>query len=152
MTTHLTNFDQLASPFHRKVIEMKLKQNLMVNLVDVQVVYAAAHFWEGGARCFVGISFGTLCLCSELERVLLNRGIHNLKGKQFGTPHFIAVDRYFSEARKKQLDRVTTGLWKLKGRKTDGKELHGEMELGGKYNLESRGSAFLRRGQEQEAP
>ena len=84
------------------------------------VVYAAAHFWEGDGRGFVGGSFGTLCLCSELERVLLNRGIHHLESKQFGTTYFIAVDRYFPEARKKQLDQVTTGLCKLKGRKADG--------------------------------
>ena len=26
----------------------------MFDPVDVQIVYAVAHFWEGGVRCFVG--------------------------------------------------------------------------------------------------
>ena len=56
-------------------------------------------------------------------------GLHPPNGKKFGTPYFIAVDRYFREAKKKQLDRVTTGLWKMNGKQTGGKELHRAMEL-----------------------
>ena len=33
--------------------------------------------------------------------------LHHPEDKRFGTPYAIAVDRYFPEARKKQLDRVT---------------------------------------------
>ena len=60
-TTRETDFDQLAPSFHRKLIETELRQNIWrLIMADVQVVDAAAHFWEGGARCFVGDSFGAL--------------------------------------------------------------------------------------------
>ena len=57
-----------------------------------------------------------------------------------GTPYNTAVASYFPKAGKRQLDRVVTGLRNLKGRKQDGKEPREAMELGGKYELESRGA------------
>ena len=44
---------------------------------------------------------------SEFERVLLNVRLYHARSKQFDTPYFIVVDRYFSEARKRQVNRVT---------------------------------------------
>ena len=42
--------------------------------------------------------------------------LHHPKDKRFGTPYVIAVDRYFPEARKEQLDRVTArGCGKCEG-------------------------------------
>ena len=52
--TGRTNFNQLAPPSWRKVIQTKSWQTRVFDLAVVQVVYAAARFWEGGTRCFVG--------------------------------------------------------------------------------------------------
>ena len=62
------------------------------------------------------------------------------KGKRFGTPYVSAVDRYFLEARKTTGSGDGTRLWKLRGiigwQGTPRSE-----DLGGKHDLESRGSA-----------
>ena len=62
------------------------------------------------------------------------------KGKRFGTSYVSAADRYFLEARKTIGSGNGTRLWKLQGMimyqgtpRSEG--------LGGKYDIESRGSA-----------
>ena len=63
------------------------------------------------------------------------------KVKQFGTSYVIAVNRYFSEARTTAGLGDGTRLWKL--RAVNGWQgTPRSDELGGKYDLKSRGSAF----------
>ena len=56
--TDRTNFNQLALPSRREVIQTKSRKIWCLILADVLVAYAAARFWEGGAGRFVGGSFG----------------------------------------------------------------------------------------------
>ena len=69
-----------------------------------------ACVWEGGARCFVCGSFGTLQWYPRLERFCWTKDFNIIfqeKYKRFGTSYvIIAVNRYFPDARKKQLGRV----------------------------------------------
>ena len=84
----------------------------------VQVVYEAARFWEGGARCFVGGSFGTLRWYPRLEHFCWTEDsniICHEKGKRFRAPYAIAVDHYFFEAKKTTGSDDGTRLWKLRG-------------------------------------
>ena len=142
--TGRANFNQLAPPCWEKVIQQNQGKFRCLFLAVVQVVYAPTHLWEGGARCFVQGSFGTLRRYSRLKRYCWTEDFNTTfqeKDKRFSTPHVITVDRYYLEA------RMTTGLgggtrvWKFRGMNGRQGTPRSE-ELGGKYDLKSRGSAF----------
>ena len=71
--------------------------------------------------------------CFVERRTILNHP----KNKRFGTLYVIVVDCYFPEAKKKQLGRVAALRAMEKWQGTPRSE-----EIGGKYDLESRGSTF----------
>ena len=79
-------------------------------LTFVQVVYAAARFWEGGACCFVGGFVWDAAMVSGTEAVLLSVGLqHHFqeKDKRFGT-RYVLLQTATSPKLETQLDRVTT--------------------------------------------
>ena len=78
----------------------------------------------------------------------MSRGLlHHLKGKKFGTPYVVAEGRYFAEAKKQQLTSVSHQSLTTRGCETAKVErMEGtpwSQELDGKYDLESRQSAFF---------
>ena len=110
-TTGRPNFDHRTPPFYRKVTKTKLRHSLVLWLwrmfrssTRLPICGRAVRVssWEG--------SFQTRRWYSKPERCFVERRTtpsSSKKGKQLSTPYAIAVNRYFPEARTKQLVRVT---------------------------------------------
>ena len=90
----------------------------------------------------MGGSFGTLRWYPRLEHFWWTEDFNNIfqeKDKRFRTPYVITVDRYPPEARKTAGSDEGTRLWELRGMNGWQGTPRSE-ELGGKCDLESRGS------------
>ena len=101
--TDQTKFDQLTPPSWRKVIQTKLRQNLMLDLGGCTGRLRACPFLEGRSALLRGGFVWDAAMVSKAGTFLLDGRLqHHFQGKnkRYDTPYVIAAGRYFPEARK----------------------------------------------------
>ena len=105
-TTRRTNFDHLALPFYRKVIETKFRQHLAFDAGGCSGLLRGCLFLVGRRSFFSEKVRLRRCYHIQSLSVFVKRRTASsspMKGKLLDTPCVIAVNQYSPEARKNQL-------------------------------------------------